>query len=675
MYDVIRMTNDAARQKAIAESFSMDLFENEAHSPENDEANFFSEAVFSEGKATIAPIIEAVQKIKDLLEEKITQQENDEKDKKAKVREFDPKAFWRSQAAKDMENIVTKIFGFRYVAIKPFIENYNSKEKKFETKILNCIVYNEDRYPIDGLVTDKGFFDSTHSLVMEIYPSLGLIKALDADEITAVLMHEFGHSIDPALVTISYTETNILSKYLTDRKNAINKPEERYLRKSELGKSKPVLLTLLANKFGINKLKTLMHSVKGSVASSFLGIFGNSKSKENKKIEKIRQIISQDKDVFNRQNFSEAFADNFARMYGMGPKLASALRKITGDVHNDIRSRYKREKARQNAIMEMTQQLIKDEHKTDIHRIRNLINEYKKDIKDPNIPEPVKKQLQDDLNELEKVLDEYLNNFDDFQNRINRVINEELMKLYKEDTDVEIDADGYIKESADGPRRRGPRDSRKSSTYFSKYVLQQADKIKKQKQKVIESKGDQKKLQSANLSLFKDKMNMIIAQFSYGCDKPGLIKLVDDAIDTAIKVPNIDYENILNLLSISVILGNEQKAKRLVNLHKRTIYADKLLKLLGSHIENGTVTLQGPITNIRVYKELDALSKSGDNESVLSKYLSSWYRYHMDSPWYDSHKGDGNTYVGYWSFEAAAIAKIMKVKETKLKEHQYYPVL
>ena len=66
---------------------------------------------------------------------------------------------------------------------------------------------------------------------MEIWISLGLIKNLTSDEILAVLLHEFGHSIDPALIDIKYTETNILSKYITDRKKSLNKDENRIINK------------------------------------------------------------------------------------------------------------------------------------------------------------------------------------------------------------------------------------------------------------------------------------------------------------------------------------------------------------------------------------------------------------------------------------------------------------
>lgn len=93
-----------------------------------------------------------------------------------------------------------------------------------------------------------------------------------------------------------------------------------------------------------------------------------------------------------------------------------------------MNSRIKKEKARQDAIIYITQQMINDVHKTDIHRIRALLKEYDMDINDPNTPAAVKKQLQDDKAELEKVLDEYLNNFGEFQNRVNKVINDELIK-------------------------------------------------------------------------------------------------------------------------------------------------------------------------------------------------------------------------------------------------------
>jgi hypothetical protein len=41
--------------------------------------------------------------------------------------------------------------------------------------------------------------------------------------------------------------------------------------------------------------------------------------------------------------------------------------------------------------------------------------------------------------------------------------------------------------------------------------------------------------------------------------------------------------------------------------------------------------------------------------------------------WYDSHKSSKNDYYGYWSFEAGAIAKILNLDDSSLKDVAYYP--
>jgi hypothetical protein len=79
----------------------------------------------------------------------------------------------------------------------------------------------------------------------------------------------------------------------------------------------------------------------------------------------------------------------------------------------------------------MTIDALNDVHKTDIHRINSLIKEYKADINDPNTPKQVKKNLQEDLNELQKVLDLYLNDKDEFRRRVNNLIYE---SISEEDT-------------------------------------------------------------------------------------------------------------------------------------------------------------------------------------------------------------------------------------------------
>lgn len=437
MYNPIQLTIKPITEKLDIEHFSLNpLKENVSEDIVSNHDNaLYTEAVFTGGKQSVSKITEKVQKVKDLLDAQIKEQDdsikahNDAKKDKSKkevpkINNFDPKAFWRDQVFKDLEDEIAKIFGFRHVSIQPFIEKYNSTTKDFQSKQLNCMVYHSDRYPIDGLVTDKGFYDKTHSLIMDIRISLGLIKLLTAEEIVAVLLHEFGHNIDPAIVDIKYTEVNILSKYLTDRKQALNNNEKKVMKSHKFTE-----IAIIGGIYLLFILITLGSSIIDWIKEKILG----KEKYEQQKLEKVKKMIADDKERFNRQNYSEAFADNFARMYGFGSQLASSLKKMSKDNDKYLNSRIKKEKARQDAIINITEMMIKDVHKTDIHRIRSLIKEYKDDINDPNIPDKVKKDLKEDLAELEKVLDEYLNNFSEFQNRVNKIINEELEKIEIED--------------------------------------------------------------------------------------------------------------------------------------------------------------------------------------------------------------------------------------------------
>ena len=144
--------------------------------------SYFTEAVFAGGKEKVKPLEERIQKIKDELDERIKDQDDSIKahnnDKGVKIKPFNPKAFWKNTLFKDFEDELKEIFGFRNVEIHPYMERYSSKSKTFETCELNCAVYHADRFPVEGLVTDNGFYDKSHSITMQIVISLGVLKNL-----------------------------------------------------------------------------------------------------------------------------------------------------------------------------------------------------------------------------------------------------------------------------------------------------------------------------------------------------------------------------------------------------------------------------------------------------------------------------------------------------------------
>lgn len=459
----------------------------------NEAVEVYTEAVFTNGKATLKPIVDQFQVIKDLLESQIKDHRETAKDAgnamaKAKIGEitgkvtikaFNPEAFWRNTEWKKLEDIIQNMFGLRVCKINPYNEKYNMGKGEFESKELNAYVYRRTRYPVEGLITEKGFFDKSHSLDLDMYISLGLLRYLTASEIVAVMLHEFGHSIDPALCDIKYTGTNILCKYITDRKGAINKEEQRLIsdRNKVANESKGLIILPFFSMIGSkikNGVKNLFSAIKGwftkkekkdeNITEGVLDIFQSSSKRQDIKLKKLQKIIEQDMIEFNRKEYSEAFADNFARMYGFGAEMASALKKLSKDVDTKI-SRIDKERKREDIIYNIAESAIKDVHKTDVHRIKALIKEYKDDINDPNTPAEVKKQLEADAKEVELVLDQFMNDFSEFQNRINKLISEELDKMNITDDEVK-------KESAE--------ESESYDMYIEADQMIQPEKIKKE---------------------------------------------------------------------------------------------------------------------------------------------------------------------------------------------------
>lgn len=428
------------KKQPITDQFTLNIFQ-QPDVPIMEQANqFYSEAVFYGGAEKLKPILDAFKAVKAELDRATGDHEasvkeisdwaktpkGEAKGPAPKRRSFDPKAFWKHKVWKDLEDAVSKTFGVRVCEIQPYIEKYNSKDKEFETKELNAYVYPTNRFPIEALISEQGFYDKSHSLVIKMHISLGLIKTLDPEEILAVMLHEMGHGIDPALVDIKYLETNVLSKYITDRKGAINKNEQKAMKQNKLTEAGIIILTYIAI-IGIMFIPEIINFFR----RLFMGKKKYEEHEQQKKLKRIQDALNSDRRQFNRQTYSEAFADNFARMYGYGGKLMSGLQKINRAYDDKMKSWYKKESIRQEMITRTTISVLSDVHKTDIHRIRNLLREYEQDLKDPNIPEEVKKHMRDDKEELEKVLDQYLNHYDEFQNRVNRMIDEELQKIDK----------------------------------------------------------------------------------------------------------------------------------------------------------------------------------------------------------------------------------------------------
>ena len=392
--------------------------------------NIFTEAVFANGRQKLQPIVDGFRKIQEELN-------NDTKDylfgSKPK---FDPDRFTRNTSWRDLEHTVCKIFGFKHISIQ-FPEEEYIGNGKFSTQSLNAYTYPTWRYPIDGLITDNGFYDKTHSIELIVNIYLGIFKLCTAEEITAFFLHELGHNIDPALVDIRFVSTNTIMDYIIGSKNDTKKRienEEYYnsLDENNNPKKNGVLSSIVSTLMTILPIRVIIKVVVSKLFSIVKRFVRPIFSSEKSLIEKIRNELKKDIDNFSHLKNTEAFADNFARMYGFGAELISLLQKCSNeDQKKDGLSEKKSfiylEKIRQQTIAEIVCINLRGSYKTDLVRGMNLIKEYDKELADPNIPEKVKKNIKEDRDRLQKVINLFLNHNDTFNRNLNQAIYEELL--------------------------------------------------------------------------------------------------------------------------------------------------------------------------------------------------------------------------------------------------------
>ena len=227
------------------------------------------------------------------------------------------------------------------------------------------------------------------------------------------------------------------------------------------------------------------------------------------------------------------------------------------------------------------------------------------------------------------------------------------------------------------------REDSKNLEYFSSNIQFSSMAIEKFENgidKLIEEKGeDFTGVRSSYISISMFAFDKVCAQYSRGDS-------IDDINETILKYicygiksweETSGFEKLYNILSLSVLVGIEEdlllkiKAKiKGESVHDAIV--DKMINYLDSTwvIENESVKYP------KRYTLLNDVIEGKDNEekyALLVKYLHKWYGLSSDTAWHDSHKSKHDTYNGYWCFEAGAIAKILKIDDSGLKEEKYYP--
>lgn len=101
---------------------------------------------------------------------------------------------------------------------------------------------------------------------------------------------------------------------------------------------------------------------------------------------------------------------------------------------------------------------------------------------------------------------------------------------------------------------------------------------------------------------------------------------------------------------------------------------DQLLDLLLN--KAGLVGPQSDALEIGgIYKKLlqVCLDAPEKRASQMAKYIDGWHAGNKQRPWYNSARDDDSGYIGFWSFEAALVARLFDIDDEEFADHPHYP--
>ncbi|KZE39122.1 hypothetical protein AV656_08495 [Bhargavaea cecembensis] len=220
------------------------------------------------------------------------------------------------------------------------------------------------------------------------------------------------------------------------------------------------------------------------------------------------------------------------------------------------------------------------------------------------------------------------------------------------------------------------RDSLRSEEYYNTYIEKKNARIQQMEEvlhTVVAQRGAHDKgARNGYLFLANHYLDRIIAMYSAGRPLDEINSLFPGVIEMMEKSWNGEnYEQMLQVLSIGVMLDvEEEQFSRLTDLVWKYELRDGLIEsLIDGHPE-------GPLLFAEPYAKLMEVIQSDGHQQVerLRSYLGDhWYDGHADSSWHDMHKHHDPIYSGYWSFESGAVAKILGLDDSSLKNVPYYP--
>ena len=238
------------------------------------------------------------------------------------------------------------------------------------------------------------------------------------------------------------------------------------------------------------------------------------------------------------------------------------------------------------------------------------------------------------------------------------------------------------------------RDPLCSESYLLETIEYDKEGICKSKKKIVILKDDMEKgiqryprdnqsiIYATFLHMFMYNTEMLTAKYSLGSHPDEMIEDYLNGIEYLENVgeEKVWYIDLLWMLSLGILLEvDKQDLKRLACVIEKQKKEDALMDFLlkacdiGWNHNTSEYERKNPYAKTAEIIQMALHDKDREKASKrLQQYIEKeWVKGHNDLDFKNAHKEPG--YVGLWSFEAAALAKILGLDDSALKDNNHYP--
>ena len=218
------------------------------------------------------------------------------------------------------------------------------------------------------------------------------------------------------------------------------------------------------------------------------------------------------------------------------------------------------------------------------------------------------------------------------------------------------------------------RDKIKDIEYFNTFINEDLARVKKFSEKLENGEVKEDRILPKKTKIHDLKLGIMIARYSKGDELPLLEDEYFDLVDGWEEVWEPEYYNKnLKMISLGILFQVDKVfVKKVKNMLKESNINDWLYNFLLDSLDDEQIEENKEMLFPTTFSTLQKVVYEENKIELLKKYLDNdWYN--EDCGCYEAHKSKQNVYYGYWSFEAGAISKILKINDAQLRDTQYYP--